>query len=177
MLVTEAKATVTKLNQRARAERILPGETEARREVELADGNRASVGDLIVTRRDQRHLRSLRGGWVHNGDRWRVTDVTPDGSVIAARIDQKIAGTVVLPAGYVREHMDLGYAITAPPSPRTHGGHRPRYRVRCDQPREPLRFHDARTEGQHRLTEPAGALPSDELKRSPARTSLSRDRS
>ncbi|WP_235736800.1 ATP-dependent DNA helicase [Nocardioides alcanivorans] len=113
VLVTEAKATVDKLNQRARAERILAGETEPGREVELADGNRASTGDLIVTRRNQRHLRSLRGGWVHNGDRWRITDVTPDGSVIAARIDQKIAGTVVLPAGYVREHIDLGYAITA----------------------------------------------------------------
>lgn len=113
VLVTEAKATVSKLNQRARAERILSGETEAGREVDLADGSRASTGDLIVTRRNQRHLRSLRGGWVHNGDRWRITDVTPDGSVIAARIDQKIAGTVVLPAGYVREHIDLGYAITA----------------------------------------------------------------
>ncbi len=113
VLVTEAKATVTKLNQRARAERILSGETEAGREIELADGNRASTGDLIVTRRNQRHLRSLRGGWVHNGDRWRITDVTPDGSVIAARIDQKGTGTVVLPAAYVREHIDLGYAITA----------------------------------------------------------------
>ena len=113
VLVTEAKATVTQLNQRARAERILAGETEAGREVLLADGNRASVGDLIVTRRNQRHLRSLRGGWVHNGDRWRITDVTSDGSVIAARIGQKGAGTVVLPANYVREHIDLGYAITA----------------------------------------------------------------
>jgi conjugative relaxase-like TrwC/TraI family protein len=113
VLVTEAKATVEKLNQRARAERILAGETEPGREVELAYGNRASAGDLIVTRRNQRHLRSLRGGWVHNGDRWRITDVTPDGSVIAARIDQKSAGTVVLPAAYVREHIDLGYAITA----------------------------------------------------------------
>ena len=113
VLVTEAKATVTKLNQRARAERILAGETEAGREVELADGNRASVGDLIVTRRNQRHLRSLRGGWVHNGDRWQITDVTPDGSVIAVRTDQKGASTVVLPASYVRESVDLGYAITA----------------------------------------------------------------
>lgn len=113
VLVTEAKATVSKLNQRARAERILSGETEAGREVELADGNRASTGDLILTRRNQRHLRSLRGGWVHNGDRWRITDVTADGSVIAARVGQKGAGTVVLPASYVREHIDLGYAITA----------------------------------------------------------------
>lgn len=113
VLVTEAKATVTNLNQRARAERILAGETEPGREVELADGNRASIGDLIITRRNQRHLRSLRGGWVHNGDRWRITDVMPNGSVLARRLDQKGAGTVVLPAGYVSESVDLGYAITA----------------------------------------------------------------
>jgi conjugative relaxase-like TrwC/TraI family protein len=113
VLVTEATATVTTLNLRARAERILTGETEAGREVELADGNRASVGDLIITRRNQRHLRSLRGGWVRNGDRWRITDVLPDGAVLAARLDQKTAGAVVLPAAYVAESVDLGYATTA----------------------------------------------------------------
>ncbi|WP_181641449.1 MobF family relaxase, partial [Nocardioides massiliensis] len=113
VLVTEATATVTTLNQRARAERILNGETEAGREVELADGNRASTGDVIITRRNQRQLRSLRGGWVRNGDRWRVTDVLRDGSVLAARLGQKTAGAVVLPAPYVRESVDLGYAITA----------------------------------------------------------------
>ncbi|TSD65707.1 AAA family ATPase [Aeromicrobium piscarium] len=113
VLVTEATATVTRLNQRARAERILTGETEASREVELADGNHASVGDVIITRRNQRHLRSLRGGWVRNGDRWRITDVLPDGSVLATRLDQKNAGAVVLPAAYVRASVDLGYATTA----------------------------------------------------------------
>lgn len=113
VLVTEATATVTRLNQRARAERILSGETEASREVELADGNHASIGDLIMTRRNQRHLRSLRGGWVRNGDRWRIADVLPDGSVLATRLDQKAAGAVVLPSAYVTESVDLAYAITA----------------------------------------------------------------
>ncbi|MBX7162025.1 MAG: AAA family ATPase, partial [Acidimicrobiia bacterium] len=113
VLVTEATATVTRLNQRARAERILTGETEPGREVELADGNHASVGDLIITRRNQRHLRSLRGGWVRNGDRWRITDVLPAGSVLVTRLDQNSAGAVLLPAAYVRESVELGYAITA----------------------------------------------------------------
>ena len=113
VLVTEATATVTTLNQRARAERILTGETAAGREVELADGNRASIGDLIITRRNQRQLRSLRGGWVRNGDRWRITDVLPDGAVLATRLDKKLTGTVILPTAYVRENVDLGYATTA----------------------------------------------------------------
>ena len=113
VLVTEASATVTRLNQRARAERILAGETEAGREVELADENHASAGDVIITRRNQRHLRSLRGGWVRNGDRWRITHVLPNGAVLATRADHKHVGTVVLPASYVRESVELGYAVTA----------------------------------------------------------------
>ena len=41
------------------------------REVELADGASASVGDLVITRHNDRRLRTLRGGWVRNGDRWQ----------------------------------------------------------------------------------------------------------
>lgn len=117
ILVTEASATVIKLNERARAERILAGDTEPGREVVLADGTRASTGDLIITRRNNRRLRSLRGGWVRNGDRWRITDVLPDGDVVAHRLDQtsghRSAGTVILPADYVGEYVELGYAVTA----------------------------------------------------------------
>lgn len=113
ILVTEAIQSVIDLNQRARAERILDGETTAGREVDLADGSQASAGDLIITRRNDRRIRSLRGGWVRNGDRWRITDVMRDGSIVVRRHGHKLSAAVVLPAGYVAEHVDLGYAITA----------------------------------------------------------------
>ena len=113
VLVTEATQSVIDLNQRARAERILDGETAAGREVNLADGSQASAGDLIITRSNDRRVRSLRGGWVRNGDRWRITDVLGDGSVVARRLGHRLGATVVLPAGYVAENVDLGYAITA----------------------------------------------------------------
>jgi conjugative relaxase-like TrwC/TraI family protein len=113
LLVTESTDAMVQLNERARAERLRDGETEASREVELHDGTRASVGDLIVTRQNHRRIRALRGGWVKNGDRWRVTDVSPDGSVVAERLGMKIGASVVLPAEYVAEHVDLGYAVTA----------------------------------------------------------------
>ena len=113
VLVTEATQSVIDLNQRARAERILDGETAAGREVDLVDGSQASAGDLIITRSNDRRIRSLRGGWVRNGDRWRVTDVLGDGSIVVRRLGHRLGATVVLPADYVAEHVDLGYAITA----------------------------------------------------------------
>ena len=113
VLVTEATQSVIELNQRARAERLLDGDTIAGREVNLADGTRASEGDLVITRSNDRRLRTLRGGWVRNGDRWRVAEVSRDGSVRVERLGTGIGGGVTLPAAYVAEHVDLGYAVTA----------------------------------------------------------------
>ncbi|MGE0306832.1 MAG: MobF family relaxase [Acidimicrobiia bacterium] len=113
LLVTESTNAMVELNERARAERLREGETLPSREVELHDGTRASVGDLIITRQNHRRIRAVRGGWVKNGDRWRVTEVNHDGSIVAQRLGTKLGGSVVLPADYVAEHVDLGYAVTA----------------------------------------------------------------
>lgn len=113
VLVTESTEAMVDLNERARAERLVDGETMPSREAALHDGTRASVGDLIITRQNHRRIRALRGGWVKNGDRWRVTDVNEDGSIVAERLGARLLGSVVLPAEYVAEHVDLGYAITA----------------------------------------------------------------
>src|SRR3546814_12097976 len=49
VLVTEAKATVAKLNQPARPERLLPRDTEAGPQALLADGKRPTVGAPKLT--------------------------------------------------------------------------------------------------------------------------------
>ncbi|KAE8765398.1 relaxase domain-containing protein [Georgenia thermotolerans] len=113
ILVTDSAESVRQLNERARAERIQTGETSAGRDVALADDARASVGDLVITRRNDRTLRTGRTGWVRNGDRWRVIDVRCDGSVHVRRAGRRLGASVVLPAAYVAEHVDLGYAVTA----------------------------------------------------------------
>ena len=46
---------VTQLNSRARVQRL--DGASCGREVQLADGNRASTGDVIITRRNDRRLR------------------------------------------------------------------------------------------------------------------------
>ncbi|KQP66907.1 hypothetical protein [Nocardioides sp. Leaf285] len=112
ILVTESARDVRALNERARAERILLDGAVDHREAHLADGCRASVGDVVITRQNDRRIRTLRGGWVMNGDRWLVTDIRRDGSVLVKRLGSR-GGRTVLPPEYVAEHLDLGYAVTA----------------------------------------------------------------
>jgi conjugative relaxase-like TrwC/TraI family protein len=117
ILVAETTEAVQHLNTRARAERIAGGDPAGSIEVHLADGARASMGDLVITRRNDRRLPTARGGWVRNGDRWRVTHVNNDGSMTVIKLGTgnttSNTGSVTLPAAYVAEHVDLGYAVTA----------------------------------------------------------------
>ena len=86
-------------------------QTVDHREAQLVDGCRASVGDVVITRQNDRTIRTTRGGWVKNGDRWLVTDIRRNGSVVVKRPGGDGRRTV-LPPEYVAEHLDLGYAVT-----------------------------------------------------------------
>ncbi|MFD6176162.1 MULTISPECIES: MobF family relaxase [unclassified Isoptericola] len=125
ILIAADTSTVTDLNRRARAERLLAGTIDDRRAVMLAGDVEASAGDTILTRRNDRHLRYGRDGWVRNGTRCQVLHVHRDGSVTAQpvgagqgtdaaspRSASPRLPTVRLPAAYVAEHVDLGYATT-----------------------------------------------------------------
>jgi len=112
VLVADSNESVLALNQRARTDLILDGTVNALREVELRDDTRAATGDSVITRHNDRRLRAGRG-WVRNGDRWTVTDVHDDGSLTLRRATHKWGASVVLPAAYVAEHLDLGYAVTS----------------------------------------------------------------
>ncbi|WP_206037908.1 AAA family ATPase [Rhodococcus sp. HNM0569] len=112
VLVAETRDDVTALNTRARADLILDGTLTPGREVELNDGTTAGVGDTIITRRNDRRLRNGKD-WVRNGDTWTITGVRDDGSVTIRKTGRRFGGAIVLPAAYVTNHVDLGYAITA----------------------------------------------------------------
>ncbi|WP_313541154.1 MobF family relaxase [Leifsonia aquatica] len=112
VLIAEATATVTALNVRARADLIMDGTVNPTYEVELNGGITASIGDTVITRRNDRRLREGRV-WVRNGDRWHITQIRTDGSATIRRAGRRWGSSVVLPANYVAEHLDLGYAVTA----------------------------------------------------------------
>ena len=99
---------VSELNQRARSHRL--NNTCPGREVQLADGNQGSAGDVIITRRNDRRLRITATDWVKNGDRWTVLDVTATG---ALKVRHAGHGRIVtLPPDYVSTATQLGYACT-----------------------------------------------------------------
>jgi ATP-dependent exoDNAse (exonuclease V) alpha subunit len=107
LMLAPSRREVADLNRRARAARLAGHQPLL--EVGLADGNRASVGDLIITRRNDRRLTAGRD-WVRNGDRWSVTAITADGSIKATH--RRTGRPASLPANYVREAVELGYATT-----------------------------------------------------------------
>ncbi len=102
-------ATVAELNRRARTARVTEG-TVIGSGLAIADGQRAGVGDEIVTRQNNRLLLAGRS-WVKNGDRFVVTAANPDGTMQLRRSSG--GAEVVLPADYVARHVELGYATTA----------------------------------------------------------------
>ncbi|WP_327097373.1 relaxase domain-containing protein [Nocardia vinacea] len=105
---------VGELNQRARQDRIARSGAHVGPECVLADGLRASVGDTILTRRNDRRLRVGDRDWVRNGYRWIVSDVHDDGSLAVThlRSGRERGHTVALPARYVSTFVRLGYATT-----------------------------------------------------------------
>lgn len=114
VLIADSQEIVKALNQRARADLILAGSVEGERDVTLHDGTSATVGDVIITRKNDRRLRSGNGiRWVRNGTRWVVVRVRDDGSLAVRPTTRRFGEGVVLPAAYVAEFVDLGYAVTA----------------------------------------------------------------
>lgn len=87
------------------------GLADPKRVVPVAGTETAGAGDLVVTRRNDRGLRTDHGDPVRNRDLWRTDAVHPDGALTVSRVDGP--GTVRLPADYVRSHVRLGYAATA----------------------------------------------------------------
>ncbi|MFB7287819.1 MobF family relaxase [Actinacidiphila glaucinigra] len=104
-------ATVAALNARAQAWHRSRGTVTEGRSVALRGGLRAYVGDVLVTRRNDRR-RTVRGGldFVKNGDTWTVQSIEPGGALVVRHTGHR--GRVRLPAGYVAAHCELGYAST-----------------------------------------------------------------
>jgi conjugative relaxase-like TrwC/TraI family protein len=111
LMLAPTATAVADLNARAQAFRISTGDIDTSRSVPLRDGLAAHVGDTIVTRRNDSDLR-IQGGRdrVKNGDLWTVTGIGRDGSLDVAHAEH--GAVIQLPAGYVAQHVEVGYART-----------------------------------------------------------------
>ncbi|MEP6760478.1 MAG: MobF family relaxase [Sporichthyaceae bacterium] len=115
LLIAADNETVRQLNAAARTDNVLTGRATAAG-VELWDGTSAGIGDLVTTRRNDRTLPHGDGEHVRNGENWTVTAIHPDRSLnvtSASAADSEGHEVRRLPAEYVAEHVELGYAITA----------------------------------------------------------------
>ncbi|UJH71728.1 hypothetical protein [Ornithinimicrobium sp. INDO-MA30-4] len=109
IMLAPTRELVADLNLRARLHRLEGGD-EPTHVQPLAGSDVASVGDLIITRKNDRALRTSPTDWVKNGDRWTVLDVPGDGSIRAQHTQN---GRIInLPADYVATATELGYATT-----------------------------------------------------------------
>lgn len=105
------------LNRRAQTATQSPGSAR----VGISHGQHAGVGDVIITTRNDRQLRTISpvypadtsgdAGPVRNGHRWQVSEVDPvTGELTARRLTDQ--AQVRLPSEYVAAHVRLGYATT-----------------------------------------------------------------
>ncbi len=108
IMLAPTRELVAELNRRARDHRR--DGAPAGPEVRLGDGNRACVGDMIITRTNDRRLRLSATDRVKNGDRWTITRVAEHGGLTVRHIRSRL--TVRLPIDYVRTSTGLGYATT-----------------------------------------------------------------
>jgi hypothetical protein len=109
LLMAPSNDTVDRLNQRAQQRRISAGELDPTHYLELAGGVRLHVGDVIATRRNDRGIETNRNEMVRNRNTFTVSALHHDGGVAAVGE----TGIVILPAGYVADHVELAYAVTS----------------------------------------------------------------
>jgi hypothetical protein len=108
IMLAPTRQLVAELNRRAREHRL--GNVPVGHEVRLGDGNRASVGDMIITRTNDRHLRLSATDWVKNGDRWTITHIAQHGDLTVRHNRSQLK--CQLPADYITTSTGLGYATT-----------------------------------------------------------------
>ena len=101
LLVADTREQVADLNASIRERLVAGGHVDDTRVVTTWAGERIGVGDQIATRRNDRDTD------VANRDTWTVTGLRTGALVVAGS-----RGERVLPAAYVRDHVELAYAST-----------------------------------------------------------------
>ena len=105
LVIADTRDQVAALNAAIRDRRVTDGAVDDTHAITTDAGERIGVGDRVVTRRNDRDLD------VANRDTWTVVALRADGSLAVASPDPR-GPARLLPAAYVRDHVELGYAST-----------------------------------------------------------------
>jgi len=109
IMVAGTNEEVAALNARARLDLIGQGAV-GKSGALLHDENKAGLNDVIVTRQNDRQLRSNQGkDFVANGDLWTI--LSDEGGDLKVK-SLRHGGVLTLPTEYVVTHVELGYAAT-----------------------------------------------------------------
>jgi conjugative relaxase-like TrwC/TraI family protein len=112
ILIAADNDTVSMLNQRAQADRVIQGAVDPEHAVPLSDGSQAGIGDTVIARHNDRNVTDSNGDFMRNGTMLDVVRTgRRDGSLTAVRRDT--GATVTLGRDYVEASVELGYATTA----------------------------------------------------------------
>jgi ATP-dependent exoDNAse (exonuclease V) alpha subunit len=107
LMLGRTRADVDHLNTLAKTAAQATGESHG---PELASGPHSwQTGDIVRTRRNNRRI-PVGDSHVKNGDRYRVLSLTTDGGLLVDDLTGR--GRTMLPASYVAEHVDYGWATT-----------------------------------------------------------------
>jgi hypothetical protein len=100
---------VDAINHAVQQARLVAGHLSDR-SVAIGGGEQAHVGDVVVTRRNDRTITTTDRESIRNRDRWTVTATHADGTLTLAHNGSH--GSATLPADYVAQYVCLGYAAT-----------------------------------------------------------------
>ncbi len=101
---------VDKINAVVQNLRVEAGQLSIERSSAIGGGEQAHVGDVVVTRQNDRRLETTLGEPVRNRESWTVEAIAGDGSLTVS--SDAGSGQVTLPVEYARQHVRLGYAAT-----------------------------------------------------------------
>lgn len=111
LLIAATNAQVDELNMRFTLDRRTTGEVDTSRTCPIRAGRDAALGDVIVARKTNRRITDTAGDFIRNGELLVVEQITDQGEVIARRQDSSVR--ITLPAAYMAQEVELGYATTA----------------------------------------------------------------
>jgi ATP-dependent exoDNAse (exonuclease V) alpha subunit len=108
-LMANSNETVSRLNSECQQLLVDTGHLDpASRSVKIGD-QILYEGDEVMTRRNDRTLRTSSGLMVKNRDQWTIQRIHADGTITVTGS----TGTVTLPPDYAVDHLELGYVQTS----------------------------------------------------------------